>query len=90
MMNAARPLYPAGSWGVANSLALTTTTDSYPLWFSSRPVLLPAGAPVHYKYCVVADGRLVRSEAIEGSRYMVPQGEPHTLQPGHSLHGMHA
>lgn len=59
---------------MSGSVPLTTTTDAYPLWFTSRPVLLASGAPVHYKYCVVADGRLVRSETIEGTRYMLPQG----------------
>ena len=64
----------AGSWQLAGSLPLTTTADAFPLWFTARPLLLPSSAPVRYKYCVVADGRLVRAEAIEGTRVLVPHG----------------
>jgi hypothetical protein len=33
-----------------------------------------AGEPLHYKYCVVADGRMSRWETVEGTRVVLPQG----------------
>jgi hypothetical protein len=62
-----------GAWQLSGSLPLTTTNDSWPLFFSSRPVLLPAGVPLRYRYCVIAEGRLVRTEDVR-ERSFLPSG----------------
>ena len=62
-----------GAWHVSSSLPLTTTAESWPLFFSSRPVLLPAGVPLRYRYCVIAEGRLVRTEDVR-ERSFLPSG----------------
>jgi hypothetical protein len=49
---------PLGEWSLSAAVPLASTTESFPLFFTPRPVRLPPGE-VAYKYAVLAaDGSL--------------------------------
>ena len=70
-----------GSWGYANEgLPLTTEPESYPVWRSPDPALLPLGLGFDWKLVVVRPGTgLVRWEEGQDRRGLA---QPGVLEPG--------
>ena len=44
-----------GSWQPSNSIALTTNSDMYPTWKTSKPIIVPTGSEIDYKYLIKND-----------------------------------
>uniref|UniRef100_A0A7S2RGB1 CBM20 domain-containing protein n=1 Tax=Mucochytrium quahogii TaxID=96639 RepID=A0A7S2RGB1_9STRA len=63
-----------------NGLNLVTTPKEYPIWRTNRPVNLPTGVPLSYKYVIVSGGLFQTWEQISAhSRIMIPEGAEMTV-----------
>eukprot|EP01038_Epipyxis_sp_PR26KG_P011996 gene11996-16059_t len=45
-----------GQGELAKGVELVTTPDSYPIWFTANPLVIPKGELIKYKYCVMEAG----------------------------------
>ena len=44
-----------GSWQPSSSIALVTNSDMYPTWKTSKPIIVPTGSEIDYKYLIKND-----------------------------------
>lgn len=58
--------FSLGGFDVNKVIPLVTTPESYPVWYTQKPVILPRGQLVHYKYCILEAGTVKAFENFEG------------------------
>jgi trehalose 6-phosphate synthase/phosphatase len=46
-----------GNFDVRQTLPLVTTPEAYPVWYTDSPVVVPAGEPLSYRYCILEGGQ---------------------------------
>ncbi|GBG33124.1 Alpha,alpha-trehalose-phosphate synthase UDP-forming [Hondaea fermentalgiana] len=64
-----------GSFSPNRGVDLVTTPKEYPIWRTSRPVNLPRGLPLSYKYVIMSGGQFHGWEPIAAqARVIVPEG----------------
>ena len=44
-----------GSWQPSSAIALVTNSDMYPTWKTSKPIIVPTGSEIDYKYLIKND-----------------------------------
>ncbi len=52
---------------------LVTTPESYPIWYTLEPIVLPRGDTVYYKYCLIEGGQMKGCEKTDLPRYFIPE-----------------
>ncbi len=65
--------FSLGSFNKDRIVKLVTTPDSYPIWYTAEPIVLPRGDTVYYKYCLVEGGQMKGNEKTELPRYFIPE-----------------
>jgi len=61
-----------GNFDKARVIHLVTTPDSYPIWYTEKPIILPRFQISQYKYCTVEGGTVRAFERVEVARMMRP------------------
>jgi trehalose 6-phosphate synthase/phosphatase len=64
--------YELGFFDRDKVVHLVTTPESYPVWYTANPILLPKGQSVDYKYCIVEGGAMKSFEMRDFPRIIVP------------------
>lgn len=65
--------YSLGHFDKSRVVHLVTTPESYPIWYTAEPIVIPRGMSVYYKYCLVEGGVLKANEKTETPRYFIPE-----------------
>eukprot|EP01041_Mallomonas_annulata_P003535 gene3535-7029_t len=65
-------VYPLGFFDKAKVIQLVTTPESYPVWYTAKPLVLPRQQLVHYKYCIVENGLCKSFENLQSPRNFSP------------------
>jgi len=69
-----------GGFSPNRGLDLVTTPEEFPVWRTSRPVNLPKGIPLAYKYVVMSGGQFSGWEPISAhARIVTPDGPELTI-----------
>jgi hypothetical protein len=55
------------------AIKLVTTPAAYPIWSTSRPIVVPRGEIVNYKYCLIEDGAVKSAEQNGSPRIIIPE-----------------
>lgn len=53
-------------------LPLVTTPESYPIWYTTSPVLVPAEELLTYKFCIIEGGQFKAFEDLPSPRSVIP------------------
>jgi len=61
-----------GNFDKSRVIHLVTTPDSYPVWYTEKPIILPRFQISQYKYCTVEGGTVRAFERVEVARMMRP------------------
>ncbi len=61
-----------GNFDKSRVIHLVTTPDSYPIWFTEKPIMLPRFQISQYKYCTVEGGSVRAFERVQEMRLMRP------------------
>ena len=56
----------------STAIKLVTTPESYPIWYTAAPIVLPCGELVQYKYCLIESGNVKAVEKIPTPRLLIP------------------
>ena len=72
--------YRLGYFNKDRVVPLVTTPESYPVWYTTHPIVLPRRQLVHYKFCILQGGSL-KSFEIEQNRSFMPD-DPNTVVEG--------
>lgn len=70
-----------------NVLRLVTGPSSYPTWSTSKPVFVPRGEIIQYKYCIM-EGRSVHHQETS-PRYITPDEENVVIQEEIDINSFH-
>eukprot|EP01031_Cornospumella_fuschlensis_P039914 gene39914-48601_t len=54
------------------AIPLVTTPESYPIWYTAQPIVLPRGDVIFYKYCLVEGGKIRAQEERATNRTIIP------------------
>ena len=60
-----------GNWSENESIPLLTSPSSFPFWTTDRPILVPAGKTLRYRYAIYRGGRFTSWEPGGGDRSVV-------------------
>eukprot|EP01039_Chlorochromonas_danica_P010042 gene10042-11113_t len=55
------------------AVPLVTTPESYPIWHSQHPIVLPRRMQVTYNYCIIEGGKIKAQEQALTPRVLVPE-----------------
>jgi len=83
-----------GAYNQSRIIRLVTSPESYPVWFSLKPIVVPRGSKISYKYCLLEADEFVSYESrpitfnsrdsfdgdLNGSRYLVPSTDDIELE----------
>mmetsp|Transcript_7739 Transcript_7739/g.11490 ORF Transcript_7739/g.11490 Transcript_7739/m.11490 type:complete len:1082 (+) Transcript_7739:42-3287(+) len=61
-----------GNFDTKKLIHLVTTPDSYPVWYTLEPIVVPRGRQVSYSYCIIEGGNFKAYEATTSHRTIVP------------------
>jgi hypothetical protein len=67
-----------GYFDPRRALQMVTTPEAYPIWTTLSPLVVPAGEPLEYKFCLFEDGTFKSFETISTVRSVIP-AEPDTV-----------
>jgi hypothetical protein len=62
-----------GNYDKESVIHLVTTPDSYPVWYTEEPIVLPKYQVCSYKYCTVEGGNVRAFERVEHVRTLKPE-----------------
>lgn len=68
-----------GHFNPNESTTLVTTPAEYPVWTTTKPLILPRGVPHQYMFALFAGGVFSSWEPIDCERVLVPEGRELTL-----------
>jgi hypothetical protein len=79
-----------GNFETSKALKLVTTPESYPVWFSADPVIVPRGVSVNYIYSIFEGGLSKGEEALWDTmnitvRTIVPHLVDETVEDAYCL-----
>lgn len=57
----------------SSHVRLVTTPDSYPIWYTASPIVVPRCELLHYKYCIIEGGNVKVVERISPPRMLIPE-----------------
>ena len=60
-----------GNWSETESIPLVTSPSSFPYWTTDRPILVPEGTNLRYRYAIYRGGRFTAWEPGDGDRSVV-------------------
>lgn len=63
--------FALGNYKKDKVVQLVTTPESYPIWYTASPIVIPRGEIVHYRYCLVESGAVKAFEKLENSREFI-------------------
>lgn len=66
--------YQLGSFDKSKVLNLVTTPESYPIWYTAKPLVLRRHEAVQYEYCIIERGVCVSIESQTTHREFNPTG----------------
>ena len=72
-----------GNWSETESIPLVTSPSSFPFWTTDRPILVPSGKTLRYRYAIYRGGRFTAWEPGGGDRSVVVPKNSHK-QPIHA------
>lgn len=75
-----------GQYNPNESMVLITDPEMYPVWVTSRPLILPRGVPHHYVYAIFSGGSFNRWEDIPCDRRVVPEGREMTIKEDYGVY----
>ena len=75
-----------GDYDAEQAVQLYTTPEDYPVWKTLRPVVVPRGTAIRYKYIIMSGGRPSYWEGIEGERTVVPTSSRMTIEDTFGRH----
>ena len=61
-----------GNFDTKKFVQLVTTPESYPVWYTLEPVVVPKGRKVSYCFCIIESGRFKSFEDATRPRFFVP------------------
>jgi trehalose 6-phosphate synthase/phosphatase len=61
-----------GNFNKNRVIHLVTTPDSYPVWYTQKPIILPRFQVAQYKYCTVEGGIVRAFERVDAIRTLRP------------------
>lgn len=61
-----------GNFNTKKVVQLVTTPESYPIWYTLEPVVVPKGRKVSYSFCIIESGRFKELEETACPRSFVP------------------
>ena len=61
-----------GNFDKTRVIHLVTTPDSFPIWYTEKPIILPRFQVSQYKYCTVEGGSVRAFERVETLRTLRP------------------
>jgi trehalose 6-phosphate synthase/phosphatase len=64
--------YELGFFDRDKVVQLVTTPESYPVWYTQYPILLPKGQEVKYRYCIIEGGAVKAFENRSEARSFIP------------------
>ena len=70
--------YRLGYFHKEKVVPLVTTPESYPVWYSAEPIVVPRMQLVHYKYCIMQSGATLAFESLPEERTFMPT-DPNTV-----------
>lgn len=73
--------YRLGYFKKDRVVPLVTTPESYPVWYTVHPIVLPRLQLVHYKFCILQGGALKSFEKVGTDRTFMPN-DPNTVVEG--------
>lgn len=62
-----------GNFDPQHTISLVTTPESYPVWYTLHPIVVPRYVSVEYNYCVLEGGSLKAFEYTEHPRVLYPK-----------------
>ncbi|KDO20092.1 hypothetical protein SPRG_14631 [Saprolegnia parasitica CBS 223.65] len=71
--------YTMGQYNPSESIELVTTPEEYPIWRTSKPLILPRGIAHRYMYALFLGGAFSKWEQIDQDRVIVPEGREMTI-----------
>ncbi|OQR97433.1 trehalose-phosphatase [Thraustotheca clavata] len=71
--------YTMGQYNPSESIELVTTPEEYPIWRTSKPLILPRGIAHRYMYALFLGGAFSKWEQIDQDRIIVPEGREMTI-----------
>ncbi|OQR87329.1 trehalose-phosphatase [Achlya hypogyna] len=71
--------YTMGQYNPSESIELVTTPEEYPIWRTSKPLILPRGIAHRYMYALFLGGTFSKWENIDQDRVIVPEGREMTI-----------
>lgn len=57
--------YSLGHFDEDKTVQLVTTPDSYPVWYTDAPIIVPRDQVIQYNYCIIEGGKVRAFESVE-------------------------
>jgi trehalose 6-phosphate synthase/phosphatase len=63
--------YALGNSSKERVVKLVTSPESYPIWYTASPIVIPRGEALNYRYCLLEGGTVKAFERVQNMRALV-------------------